>query len=66
MAKHFPGLKTEEYRRMLGKFGVTGDLALQQVRIILEKYSAIIPNKLHTIRLKSQTQIPSISYSLDM
>ena len=31
MAKHFPGHKTEEYRRMLGKFGVSGDLALQQV-----------------------------------
>ena len=29
-----PGQKTEEYRRMLGKFGVTGDLALQQVMII--------------------------------
>ena len=25
------GHKTEEYRRMLGKFGVSGDLALQQV-----------------------------------
>merc|ERR1712029_701081 len=31
MAKHFPGHKTEEYRRMLGKFGVSGDLALQQI-----------------------------------
>lgn len=31
MQKHFPGKKTEEYRRMLGSFGVTGDLALQQI-----------------------------------
>ena len=31
MAQHFPGKKSEEYRRMLGQFGVTGDLALQQV-----------------------------------
>ncbi len=31
MQKHFPGKKIEEYRRMLGSFGVTGDLALQQV-----------------------------------
>merc|ERR1719322_1134457 len=31
MAKHFPGHKTEEYRRMLGKFGVSGDLVLQQI-----------------------------------
>ena len=31
MQKHFPGKKVEEYRRMLGSFGVTGDLALQQV-----------------------------------
>jgi len=31
MMQHFPGKKTEEYRRMLGQFGVTGDLALQQV-----------------------------------
>lgn len=31
MAEHFPGKKSEEYRRMLGQFGVTGDLALQQV-----------------------------------
>ncbi len=30
MAKEFPGLKGEEYRRMLGKFGISGDLALQQ------------------------------------
>ena len=35
MAKHFPGHKTEEYRRMLGKFGVSGDLALQQVKILV-------------------------------
>ena len=31
MQKHFPGKKVEEYRRMLGSFGVTGELALQQV-----------------------------------
>lgn len=31
MQKHFPGKKVEEYRRMLGSFGVTGDLALQQI-----------------------------------
>jgi len=31
MQKHFPGKKVEEYRRMLGQFGVTGDMALQQV-----------------------------------
>ena len=37
MAKHFPGHKTEEYRRMLGKFGVSGDLALQQVIIAIPK-----------------------------
>jgi len=31
MMKEFPGKKVEEYRRMLGQFGVTGDLALQQI-----------------------------------
>lgn len=31
MQKEFPGYKVEEYRRMLGQFGVTGDLALQQI-----------------------------------
>jgi len=31
MMKEFPGKKTEEYRRMLGQFGVTGDLAMQQI-----------------------------------
>merc|ERR1712080_68706 len=31
MQKEFPGKKVEEYRRMLGQFGVTGDLALQQI-----------------------------------
>lgn len=31
MAKEFPGFKVEEYRRMLGCFGVTGDMALQQI-----------------------------------
>jgi len=31
MAQHFPGHKSEEYRRMLGQFGVSGDLALQQI-----------------------------------
>jgi len=31
MQKEFPGKKTEEYRRMLGQFGVTGDMALQQI-----------------------------------
>merc|ERR1712142_1415991 len=30
-AKEFPGKKVEEYRRMLGQFGVTGDMALQQI-----------------------------------
>jgi len=31
MMKEFPGKKVEEYRRMLGQFGVTGDMALQQI-----------------------------------
>ena len=31
MQKEFPGKKVEEYRRMLGQFGVTGDMALQQI-----------------------------------
>lgn len=31
MAKEFPGKKVEEYRRMLGQFGVTGDMAMQQI-----------------------------------
>jgi len=31
MQQHFPGKKVEEYRRMLGSFGVIGDLALQQI-----------------------------------
>ena len=31
MQKEFPGKKVEDYRRMLGQFGVSGDLALQQV-----------------------------------
>jgi len=31
MQKEFPGKKVEEYRRMLGQFGVTGDLAVQQI-----------------------------------
>ena len=31
MQKEFPGKKVEEYRRMLGQFGVSGDMALQQV-----------------------------------
>ena len=35
MQKHFPGKKVEEYRRMLGLFGVSGDLALQQVNTFL-------------------------------
>ncbi len=35
MQREFPGRKVEEYRRMLGSFGVTGDLALQQVRPFL-------------------------------
>lgn len=34
VAKQFPGKKVEEYRRMLGSFGVSGDLALQQVKIL--------------------------------
>ncbi|KAG8195230.1 hypothetical protein JTE90_027971 [Oedothorax gibbosus] len=31
ISKRFPGLPSEEYRRQLGCFGVTGDLALQSV-----------------------------------
>jgi len=31
MQKEFPGFKVEDYRRMLGQFGVTGDMAVQQV-----------------------------------
>ncbi len=31
MQREFPGRKVEEYRRMLGSFGVTGDMALQQI-----------------------------------
>ena len=31
MAREFPGKKSEEYRRMLGQFGVSGDLALQRI-----------------------------------
>ncbi len=31
MQREFPGRKVEEYRRMLGSFGVSGDLALQQI-----------------------------------
>ncbi|GIY09530.1 ATP-binding cassette sub-family F member 3 [Caerostris darwini] len=31
LAKRFPGKSSEEYRRQLGCFGVTGDLALQSV-----------------------------------
>jgi len=31
MQKEFPGKKVEEYRRMLGGFGVIGDMALQQI-----------------------------------
>merc|ERR1719282_1851634 len=31
MQREFPGKKVEEYRTMLGKFGVTGDMALQQI-----------------------------------
>ncbi|GFY13188.1 ATP-binding cassette sub-family F member 3 [Trichonephila clavipes] len=31
LAKRFPGKPSEEYRRQLGSFGVTGDLALQSV-----------------------------------
>merc|ERR1712013_971941 len=31
MQREFPGKKVEEYRRMLGQFGVTGDMALQQI-----------------------------------
>merc|ERR1719495_2809250 len=31
MQKEFPGKKVEDYRRMLGQFGVTGDMALQQI-----------------------------------
>lgn len=31
MQKEFPGKKVEDYRRMLGQFGVSGDMALQQM-----------------------------------
>jgi len=31
MQREFPGRKVEEYRRMLGRFGVSGDLALQKI-----------------------------------
>eukprot|EP00090_Calanus_glacialis_P037773 TRINITY_DN6538_c0_g1_i1.p1 TRINITY_DN6538_c0_g1~~TRINITY_DN6538_c0_g1_i1.p1 ORF type:complete len:711 (-),score=247.18 TRINITY_DN6538_c0_g1_i1:142-2274(-) len=31
MQREFPGKKVEEYRRMLGQFGVSGDMALQQI-----------------------------------
>ncbi|XP_015124245.1 ATP-binding cassette sub-family F member 3 isoform X2 [Diachasma alloeum] len=31
LQNHFPGKPTEEYRRMLGSFGVSGDLALQTI-----------------------------------
>ncbi|XP_058807747.1 ATP-binding cassette sub-family F member 3 [Phymastichus coffea] len=31
LQKHFPGKPIEEYRRMLGSFGITGDLALQNI-----------------------------------
>lgn len=31
LQNHFPGKPIEEYRRMLGSFGVTGDLALQNI-----------------------------------
>ena len=50
MQQHFPGKKVEEYRRMLGSFGVIGDLALQQV-IFLSKYSTfIMVKKLKTVQ----------------
>ena len=45
MAKHFPGHKTEEYRRMLGKFGVSGDLALQQVINYSKECSRLVQSK---------------------
>ncbi|KAF7992894.1 hypothetical protein HCN44_005238 [Aphidius gifuensis] len=32
LQNHFPGKPVEEYRRMLGSFGVTGDLALQVIK----------------------------------
>lgn len=31
LAQHFPGRPVEEYRRQLGSFGVSGDLATQQI-----------------------------------
>ena len=31
MQERFPGKPVEEYRRQLGRFGVSGDLALQQL-----------------------------------
>ena len=45
MQQHFPGKKVEEYRRMLGSFGVIGDLALQQV--------IFYPNTVHSSWLKT-------------
>ena len=45
MQQHFPGKKVEEYRRMLGSFGVIGDLALQQV--------SFYPNIVHTSWLET-------------
>ena len=45
MQQHFPGKKVEEYRRMLGSFGVIGDLALQQV--------SFYPNTVHTLWLET-------------
>ena len=49
MQQHFPGKKVEEYRRMLGSFGVIGDLALQQV--------IFYPNTVHTSWLETVQEI---------
>ena len=65
MQQHFPGKKVEEYRRMLGSFGVIGDLALQQV--------SFYPNTVHTswletvhdffVRAGNQTAYASSGYN---
>ncbi|XP_034190541.2 ATP-binding cassette sub-family F member 3 isoform X2 [Osmia lignaria lignaria] len=53
LQKHFPGKPVEEYRRMLGSFGVSGKLALQSIsslsggqksRVAFALMSAATPN----------------------
>ncbi|XP_012266107.1 ATP-binding cassette sub-family F member 3 isoform X1 [Athalia rosae] len=53
LQNHFPGKPMEEYRRMLGSFGVSGDLALQTInslsggqksRVALALMCAAMPN----------------------